>query len=277
MRAPKILMAIGMLWIFSTTSLISCGGTSKKTYTISGTVSGAIATGVGVSLSGDATASTVTDAAGAYIFSGLANGSYTVTPGLTDYTFAPVSIPVVVSNANMPNQNFVATKNVSCDDVCAKIGGTNAGECNSVTNTTVADCTTECNSYDSVVTTDTFNEIANCILAATCDVNMFTTCLTTVANSMPDALPAVESSACDYLVNTCHLFTDTNGCLSVAPTLLAQYSSYLSFINLVKLSTLNCVETCFPQPNCPTLVDLSTYSNAVISCVTNTCNIPISF
>ena len=136
MRTLKILMAIGMSWILFAAPSISCGGTSKKTYTISGTVSGDIAAGVGVSLSGAATASTVTDASGAYTFSGLANGSYTVTPSLTDYTFAPVNIPVVVSNANMPNQNFTATKNVSCDDVCAKIGGTNAGECNSVTNTT---------------------------------------------------------------------------------------------------------------------------------------------
>jgi hypothetical protein len=62
---------------------------------ISGTVTasggGALA-GVTLALTGTSTGSTTTGAQGTYSFTGLtANGSYTVTPSLAGYTFAPVS------------------------------------------------------------------------------------------------------------------------------------------------------------------------------------------
>ncbi len=62
------------------------------TYSISGTVSGAIAAGVTMNLTGAATATTTTATGGTYTFAGLANGSYTVTPSLSGYTFSPASI-----------------------------------------------------------------------------------------------------------------------------------------------------------------------------------------
>ena len=79
------------------------------TYSISGTVSGAVAQGVTMTLTGAAGATTTTDASGNYTFTGLANGSYTVTPGLTNYIFNPTSTAVTISSANQTGKNFVST------------------------------------------------------------------------------------------------------------------------------------------------------------------------
>ncbi len=82
---------------------------SGATYSISGTVSGATASGVSMALTGAATANTTTDASGNYTFSGLNNGSYTVTPSKSGYTFSPVNIAVTISGANQTGKNFTAT------------------------------------------------------------------------------------------------------------------------------------------------------------------------
>ena len=82
--------------------------TPPNTYAISGTLSGAIAAGVTINLTGVANASITTNAIGNYSFSGLANGNYTVTPSLTGYTFNPAYINITVNNtnANVTGQNF---------------------------------------------------------------------------------------------------------------------------------------------------------------------------
>lgn len=79
------------------------------TYSISGTVSGAVAAGVTINLTGTTTATTTTAADGTYSFSGLANGSYTVTPSLAGYSFSPTSIAVTVSGASQTGKNFTST------------------------------------------------------------------------------------------------------------------------------------------------------------------------
>ncbi len=84
---------------------------APNTYSISGTVSGATAAGVTLALTGAATASTSTDGNGAYSFSGLSNGGYTVTPSESGYTFSPASITVTVSGADVTGRNFTATAN----------------------------------------------------------------------------------------------------------------------------------------------------------------------
>jgi len=60
-------------------------------------------------LSGAAGATTVTNASGSYTFSGLANGTYVVTPSNTGYTFSPASKSVTINAANGPGVNFTAT------------------------------------------------------------------------------------------------------------------------------------------------------------------------
>jgi hypothetical protein len=76
-------------------------------HSISGRVTGPVISGVPVALSGDASAVTVTAADGTYTFTGLANGSYAVTPSLVGYYFSPVKAPVAVDGANVSGVDFV--------------------------------------------------------------------------------------------------------------------------------------------------------------------------
>jgi hypothetical protein len=81
---------------------------TAATYSISGNVTGVISQGVTVSLNGVSTATTTTDASGVYIFAGLANGNYTLTPSLAGYTFTPVNLAVTVSGVSITGQNFTS-------------------------------------------------------------------------------------------------------------------------------------------------------------------------
>jgi len=78
------------------------------TYSISGTISGPGGSGAIVTLSGTASASTGADASGNYSFGGLVNGSYTVTPSNSGFSFNPGSQNVTVSGASMPGINFTS-------------------------------------------------------------------------------------------------------------------------------------------------------------------------
>jgi hypothetical protein len=98
---------------------------------ISGTITGA--SGATVTLSGSATGTTTADpSTGVYTFGSLANGSYTVTPSLSGYSFTPANLPVTISGANITGVNFsgsaiTATLSVSPQTVSftATAGGTN--------------------------------------------------------------------------------------------------------------------------------------------------------
>jgi hypothetical protein len=86
------------------------------TYSIRGTVSGDVAAGVTVGLGGEASATTTTGADGTYVFSGLTNGSYTVTPTLFGHDFSPASIAVTVSGADVAGRDFTSTEDPDRDD-----------------------------------------------------------------------------------------------------------------------------------------------------------------
>jgi len=75
------------------------------TYSISGTISGSVQSGVTVNLTGTSSASTTTASDGTYSFPGLSAGSYRVTPGKTGYTFSPAYSTFTVS-ANISGMNF---------------------------------------------------------------------------------------------------------------------------------------------------------------------------
>ena len=92
--------------VFVPDSVSSGSGTSNPptTYSISGTVNGSAAT---LTLSGASSASTTTQS-GSYSFSGLANGTYLVTPSQTGYTFVPSSTLVTISGAAVSATNFLA-------------------------------------------------------------------------------------------------------------------------------------------------------------------------
>jgi hypothetical protein len=80
-------------------------------YTISGQVSGAVVSGVTITLTGNiGSGSATTDSGGNYGFSGIANGdTCTITPSKAGYTFSPISRSVTVSGANVSGINFTAT------------------------------------------------------------------------------------------------------------------------------------------------------------------------
>jgi len=93
-------------------NLLSATAGAGVSYSISGTVtsSGNPLQGVTITLSDGASAVTTTDALGNYSFTGLSNGSYTVTPGLAGYTFTPANRAVPVNGADVTGQNFTGNQ-----------------------------------------------------------------------------------------------------------------------------------------------------------------------
>jgi len=88
---------------------ILAGGatTPPATWSVGGSISpAASASGATVTLGGAAAASTTVDVNGNYSFSGLANGSYTVTPAKAGFTFTPASQPVTINGASATAINF---------------------------------------------------------------------------------------------------------------------------------------------------------------------------
>ena len=81
------------------------------TWNIGGTVSGEIADGVTMVLSGYTPAVALTSGGGNYSFLNLAaSQSYTIRPSLTEYTFSPPSI-IIFPMADSSDNNFIATRN----------------------------------------------------------------------------------------------------------------------------------------------------------------------
>ncbi len=80
---------------------------------ISGTVSGAILSGVTITATGTAAATATTDASGNYSVTGLYDGGYTVTPSKSGYTFSPNSMAVTMNGTDVTSKNFTATTNVA--------------------------------------------------------------------------------------------------------------------------------------------------------------------
>jgi formylglycine-generating enzyme required for sulfatase activity/pimeloyl-ACP methyl ester carboxylesterase len=79
------------------------------TFTVSGTVNGALIEGVTMTLSGASPAQVLTAADGAYSFTGLAPGLYTVSASATDgYAFLPAAIPVTLATSDRSGIDFAA-------------------------------------------------------------------------------------------------------------------------------------------------------------------------
>lgn len=83
--------------------------TAAATFTISGTVTGVVISGISIQLSGAGAGQTFTDANGNYSFANEANGTYTVTPALAGYSFTPASQSVTINNANVTVPPFTST------------------------------------------------------------------------------------------------------------------------------------------------------------------------
>ena len=84
-------------------------GTTPTTYSVSGTITTSAGAGIANVVVSTGSASATTNSSGAYTLSGLANGTYTLTPSLSGYTFSPTSRSVTVNGANVTGQNFTGT------------------------------------------------------------------------------------------------------------------------------------------------------------------------
>lgn len=82
---------------------------AAETFAVSGKIapaaSGAAAT---VVLSGAKSAQTTADGSGNFSFTGLANGTYTLTPGKTGFTFTPTVLSITVNSADATGADFAA-------------------------------------------------------------------------------------------------------------------------------------------------------------------------
>jgi len=95
---------------------VGVNGYAAGSFTITGTVTTPAAT---YSISGSAgtpgatltagTKSALSDSLNNYSITGLANGTYTVTPTKSGCTFSPLSLSVTVSGANVTGKNFTAS------------------------------------------------------------------------------------------------------------------------------------------------------------------------
>lgn len=107
----------------------ACGGSSgggggSDRHRVSGTISGAVAPGVTVTISGTSgTTSTTTGTDGAFAFDGLASGAYTVTPSLSGYTFSPASRAVTLSGADLGGQDFTSAAVATGRSISGTISG----------------------------------------------------------------------------------------------------------------------------------------------------------
>src|SRR5438874_882130 len=110
-------LAAGTTYYYQVNSTDSKGnhGHSGKTFKTAGfSLSGTIAptaggNGATVALSGAGSASATADSSGNYTFAGLPNGTYTIAPSHTGFTFTPGSQSMAVNGANVTGVNFTAT------------------------------------------------------------------------------------------------------------------------------------------------------------------------
>ncbi|WP_321491298.1 carbohydrate-binding domain-containing protein [uncultured Desulfobacter sp.] len=113
MNSKSILRIITLLLLCAVFAGTGCnnsddGNDSKSTYTIAGMVSGDMTAGVTITLSGNGTSSTATDASGTYSFTAEA-GTYTITPSLGGYIFSPASTSVTITDADVSHVDFTCT------------------------------------------------------------------------------------------------------------------------------------------------------------------------
>ncbi|HYA95499.1 MAG TPA: family 16 glycosylhydrolase, partial [Terriglobales bacterium] len=81
-----------------------------QTWSLSGTLSPAASgSGATLTLGGAASATTTANSSGAYSFSGLANGTYSVTPSKSSYVFSPSAQAETISGASVSNVNFTVS------------------------------------------------------------------------------------------------------------------------------------------------------------------------
>jgi hypothetical protein len=110
-------------------------------YSVSGNAGVAGAT---VSYTGTSSGSVTADGSGNYSIPGLSNGSYTITPSLLGYTFAPSNSSQTVSSANITGVNFTASSGVYSQPDC-RVTKPNSATSETVNGTKLYDVQTSSN------------------------------------------------------------------------------------------------------------------------------------
>ena len=113
---------------------------TTTTHSLGGVITGAGAVGATIVLTGALSATTTTDSFGNYSFSGLADGTYTVTPSDSGIAFGPGSQTVTINGAHNLAVNF--TSGVPTYAVSGTISG-GPGIAVSLAGTTIAPATTD--------------------------------------------------------------------------------------------------------------------------------------
>ena len=83
--------------------------TPSSTYTIAGTIAGVGGPGASVALTGGSPATVTADTSGNFSLSGVANGTYTVTPAKSGYVYTPASLQVTVNNGHALRLGFTSS------------------------------------------------------------------------------------------------------------------------------------------------------------------------
>lgn len=115
--------------------IFGCGGgggasaPTASTNTISGKTSlnGAGLAGVTVNIAGPTSSVATTDASGNFAGTAVANGSYTITPSLTGYSFSPSNQVITVANGNVTVPQFTATATSTSFTVSGRVTLNGAG------------------------------------------------------------------------------------------------------------------------------------------------------
>jgi Domain of unknown function (DUF4082)/Bacterial Ig-like domain/Bacterial Ig domain len=136
---------------------VTAFSSAAQTFTVTGTISGTGGNAATVTLtSGTTTIATVSaSGAGAYAFSNVANGSYTVTPTQTGFTFTPASQAITVNGANVTVTAFSSTAVFTVTGTISGTGG------NAATVTLTSGTTTIATVTASGAGAYTFSNLAN--------------------------------------------------------------------------------------------------------------------
>jgi PKD repeat protein len=202
----------------------ACSGVT--TYTISGAVTTAAGAGIsGVTVSTGSN-STNTDASGAYTLSGVTNGTYTLTPSRSGFTFSPAIRSVTVNDANVTGQNFTGTPPANVPPVANFTFTTSALTANFTDTSTDSDGTIASRSWnfgDGTTSTAT-NPSKTYAAAGTYTVTLTVTDNVGASSSKSSAVTVVvpnvppvanfTSSVSDLTVNFTDTSTDSDGTIA---------------------------------------------------------------
>ena len=108
-----LVCGVGCTGSVKTSSVVTSPTPGQTTFAISGTVSPTPSATTTLSLSGASSATTTAASNGTYSFSGLAAGTYAVTPSATGFGFNPTTQAAVITSSDVTGLNFISAAQTS--------------------------------------------------------------------------------------------------------------------------------------------------------------------